>query len=256
MHKTAEVIMSNMIAWYPFNDVNEIGKDISGNNNTATACGTRIPQVKEINGRMAAHFDGGEYGASYLQLPNDILKEVGDNSGLTISAWVCADRGRNVWERIFDFGKSQTGPYIFLTRFLRGVCFDGRDLAADAGKPCPVGEWQHIAMTVTGTKGGSLSSAGPRVYINGELVADGFISQTSSGTYKAYRAWLETFAHAENYVNNYIGHSQFSADTDFCGALSDFRVYAGALNENEIIGLMCESLDDEQILSLARAITE
>lgn len=244
--------MSKMIAWYPFDDANAIGKDISGNNNTANACGKNIPQVKEVNGRMAAHFNGGEYGVSYLELPKDILKSVGDNSGLTISTWVCADRGANVWERIFDFGKGQTGPYVFLTRFLRGVCFNGMDLAADAGKPCPVGEWQHIAMTITGTKGGSLSSAGPRVYINGELIADGYISQTSSGTYKAYRAWLETLEDITNYENNYIGHSQFAADADFCGALSDFRIYEDALNEDEIIGLMCESLSEEQILTLAR----
>ena len=242
----------NMIAWYPFDDAKAIGKDISGNNQTATACGKRMPQVKEINGRMAAHFEGGEYDASYLELPKDILKGVGDNSGLTISTWVCADRAKNVWERLFDFGKGATGPYLFLTRFLRGVCFNGSDIAADAGKSCPVGEWQHIAMTVTGTKGGSLSSAGPRVYINGELIADGFISQTSSGTYKAYRAWLATFEDMANYEHNYIGHSQFDADADFCGALSDFRIYADALEEDEIIGLMCESLDDAQILALAR----
>ncbi len=244
--------MSNMIAWYPFDDVKEIGKDISGKNNTATVCGHNVPKVEEVNGRMAAHFYGGEFGASYLQLPNDILKNIGDSNGLTISTWVYGDRVSNVWERIFDFGKGQTGPYVFLTRFLRGVCFAGRDLAADAGKACPVGEWQHIAMTITGTQGGTLSSAGPRVYINGELVADGFISQTSSGTYKAYRAWLETFDNAENYSNNFIGHSQFAADADFCGALSDFRMYEGALSENEIIGLMCESLQEEQILALAR----
>ena len=76
--------MSKIIAWYPFNDAASIGKDISGNNNTANACGKNIPQVKEVNGRMAAHFDGGEYGASYLELPKDILKNVNDNSGLTI----------------------------------------------------------------------------------------------------------------------------------------------------------------------------
>ena len=244
--------MSNMIAWYPFDDAKAIGKDVSGNNNTAIACGARAPQVEEVCGRKAAHFYGGEYGVSYLELPKDILHGVGDDNGLTISTWVCGDDVRNVWERIFDLGKGQAGPYIFLTRFLRGVCFAGRDLAADAGKPIPVQEWQHIAMTITGTKGGSLSSAGPRVYINGELVADGFISQTSSGTYKAYRAWLETFEDAENYSNNFIGRSQFAADADFCGALSDFRIYKGALLEEEIIGLMCESLSDEQILALAK----
>ena len=242
----------NIIAWYSFDDENDVGKDCSGNNNSAVACGIRAPKIEEVNGRKAVHIFGGEYGTSYLELPKDLLKGVSDDNGLTISAWVCGDRSVNVWERIFDFGKGSHGPYIFLNRYLRGVCFAGSDLAADASKPCPVGEWQHIAMTVTGTKGGSLSSAGPRVYINGELVADGFISQTSSGMYKAYRAWLETFSNAENYEHNYIGHSQFRADVDFCGALSDFRIYRDALSEDEVIGLMCESLSEEQIVALAR----
>ncbi len=248
-NKTTE---KNMIAWYPFDDEGNVGKDASGNNNKAAVCGSRPPKVEEVQGRKAVHIYGGEHGVSYLELPKDILKDVNDNNGLTISTWVCGDNSPHVWERIFDFGKGFQGPYIFLTRFLRGVCFAGMDLAADAGKPCPVGQWQHIAMTVTGTQGGSLSSAGPRVYINGELVADGFISQTSSGTYKAYRAWLDTFADVSNYDHNYIGHSQFVPDVDFCGALSDFRMYADALSEDEIIGLMCESLSDEQILSLAK----
>ncbi len=241
-----------IIAWYPFDDASNVGRDASGNNHTAQVCGTRAPQIEEVQGRKAVHLYGGEYGASYLELPQDILNGVSDENGLTISAWVCGDNSVNVWERIFDFGKGSAGPYVFLNRYLRGVCFAGTDLAADAGKPCPVGQWQHIAMTITGTQGGSLSSAGPRVYINGELVADGFISQTSSGTYKAYRGWLETLSDVTNYDHNYIGHSQFLPDVDFCGAFSDFRIYGDALNEDEIIGLMCESLNDVQIVNLAR----
>ena len=252
MSENKRVSDKKLIAWYPFDDGAEIGKDISGNNYNAKAMGTRQPKIETVQGRKAVHFYGGEYGASYLELPKEILKDVGDNTGLTISAWVCADKGANVWERIFDFGKGQMGPYIFLTRFLRGVCFNGGDLAADASKQCPVNEWQHIAMTVTGTKGGSLSSAGPRVYINGELVADGFISQTSSGTYKAYRAWLATLEDIDNYDHNYIGHSQFAADADFCGSISDFRMYSEALSDDAIIGLMCDVLSDDEVLELAK----
>ncbi len=247
-----ETVDKRMIAWYAFDDADNIGKDCSGNGNDAAASGARAPKVEEVCGRKAAHFYGGEYGVSYMELPKNILKDVNDNTGLTISAWVCADRGRSNWERIIDFGKGQSGPYIFLTRFMRGVCFAGGDIAADARKQCPTGEWQHIAMTVTGTKGGSLSSAGPRIYINGELVMDGFISQTSSGTYKAYWAWLATLEDSSNYENNYIGRSQFDADADFCGSLSDFRLYSDALSEAEIVGLMCEALSDEQVLALAR----
>ena len=242
----------DMIAWYLFDDESQVGKDSSGNHNHAKACGSREPAVKEVCGRSAAVFKGGEFGASYLELPADILKEVSDKNGLTVSTWICGDKAENVWERIFDFGKGQGGPYLFLTRFMRGVCFNGADIFADASKACPVNEWIHVAMTVTGTKGGSLSSAGPRIYINGELVADGFISQTTSGTYKMLREWFATLEDATNYEKNYIGHSQFVADVDFCGALSDFRIYKDALTEEEIIDLMCESLTEKQILTLAR----
>lgn len=241
-----------LIAWYPFDNQENLGKDNSGMGNHAIACGLRKPSVQEVCGRKAAVFKGGEAGVSYMELPSDLLKNVGDNTGLTVSAWICGDKASNVWERIFDFGKGQTGPYMFLTRFMRGVCFSGSDIAADAGKAIPVNEWTHIAMTVAGTQGGTLSSAGPRVYINGELVADGYISQTSSGTYKKFREWLATFEDVSNYSKNYIGRSQFSVDPDFCGAISDFRVYEGALKDEDIVQLMCGSLSEEQIIALAK----
>lgn len=243
--------MEDLIACYPFDDAAQVGKDISGHGNTAEPKGARKPAIEDVCGRKAAVFKGGEFGVSFLELPKELLKGAGDDTGFTVTAWVCPDRAANVWERIFDFGNGQAGPYLFLTRFLRGVCFAGSDMAADANENLAVNEWVHIAMTVTGTKGGTLSSAGPRIYVNGELAADGFISQTSSGTYKAYRAWLATLEDTANYSHNYIGHSQFDADVDFCGALSDFRIYRTALSEEEILGLMCESLSEEEILALA-----
>lgn len=242
----------NLIAWYPFDDASDVGKDASGKGNTAVAKGARKPVVAEVAGRKAAVFKGGEFGISYLELPAELMKGVGDSTGFSVSAWVCPDPAANVWERIFDFGNGVPGPYLFLTRFLRGVCFAGSDLFADANTNCEVGEWIHIAMTVTGTQGGTLSSAGPRIYLNGELVADGFISQTSSGTYKKLREWFATLENPSNYAKNYIGHSQFDADVDFCGALSDFRIYGTALDEEEILGLMCEALSQGEILEMAR----
>ena len=74
-----------MLAWYPFNDSENVGKDASGNENHAVAKGSRQPEICEVGGRKAA-------------------------------------------------------------------VFHGADLVADAGYACPVGEWVHIAMTVTGTK--------------------------------------------------------------------------------------------------------
>ncbi len=247
-----ETLKQNLIARYPFDDAGNIGKDISDNEKNASPTGSTAPVIREVSGRTAVYFEGNSYGASYLELPQDILKDVSDENGFTVSAWVCADKVANVWERIFDFGKGMGGPYVFLTRCSRGVCFAGSDLFADATYGLPDNEWVHVTMTVTGTKGGTLSSAGPRIYINGDLVADGFISQTSSGTYKKLREWFATLEHADNYSHNYIAHSQFDADADFHGAISDFRIYGCPLSENEIISIMCESLSDEEILSLAK----
>ena len=66
---------NRLIAWYKFDDANNIGKDNSGNGNNAVAMGAKAPKVEEICGRPAAHFNGGEYGVSYLELPKDILKK-------------------------------------------------------------------------------------------------------------------------------------------------------------------------------------
>lgn len=241
-----------LIAHYKFSEPSEIAKDYSGNNMDGTALGTNPPVVKEIGGRMAASFAGGTHGTSYIKLPSNLLADISDNAGFTMTAWINLSKGNGVWERIIDLGKGPGGPYIFLTRNLRGVCFAGSDLAADPAKGQPEGRWIHVAFTISGTKGGTLSSAGPIIYINGEIANDGSISQTTSGNYGKLRKFFETFKDASNYVNNYIGLSQYDVDADFTGAISDMRFYSDVLNEDEIIELMCESLTDEDIIELAK----
>jgi len=243
-------INDSLIAYYKFDNADHIGKDSSGNGNDGTAWGASI---QTVGGKAAVMLSGGASCTSYVQLPSDLLKEVSDLTGITISTWVYAEKGSSVWERIFDFGKGQAGPYMFLTRNLRAACFAGEDLIADPGKSFAAGDWMHISMSVTGTEGGTLSSAGPIVYVNGEVVADGAISQTSSGKYAKLRAWFAAFEDQTNYSNNYIGRSQYDADMDFCGFLSDFRVYKAALTQDEVIEVMCESLTEEDIVSLAKA---
>ncbi|MBB3110158.1 alpha-L-arabinofuranosidase [Paenibacillus phyllosphaerae] len=241
-----------LIAQYTFQDGEQPGRDISGNGLDAIAEGAIKPEIATIKGRSALKLAGGRNGNSYMQLPEGLLREVSDYTGITVTTWVYLEKGSNVWERVFDFGKGPTGPYLFLTRNIRGTCFAEGDLVADAGKSYPTGEWMHLAMSVRGTEGGTLSNAGPVIYVNGEPVADGSISQTSSGNYAKLRAWFNTFQEPANYARNYIGRSQYEADADFCGAVSDFRIYQAGLTEDEIIEVMCESLSDEQIVSLAK----
>ncbi|MBP3952506.1 alpha-L-arabinofuranosidase C-terminal domain-containing protein [Halalkalibacter suaedae] len=241
-----------IIAHYYFDDNDNVGKDSSGHGNDATAEGVKKPIVEIVDGRPAVTLAGGNSANSYLQLPSGFLSDISDLTGITVSTWVYLRKGLNVWERLFDFGKDATGPYFFLSRNLRGVCFSDSDLVADAGRTYSSGEWIHIAMSVQGTEGGTLSSAGPIIYVNGEVVADGSISQTSSGTYKKLRSWFDTFADSTNYRHNYIGRSQHDVDPDFNGSLSDFRVYKAGLTQDEVIEVMCESLTDGEIVTLAK----
>ncbi|KAB8139383.1 alpha-L-arabinofuranosidase [Gracilibacillus oryzae] len=250
--EASNTFKDKIIAHYYFDDADNVGKDYSDNGNEAIAEGNDKPVIETIAGRKAVTFAGGKNGNSYIRLPSGLLNNVTDHTGITVSSWVYLRKGENVWERFFDLGKGPEGPYIFLTRNLRGVCFSESELIADAGKTFGSGEWIHIAMSVSGTEGGTLSSAGPVIYANGEVVADGSISQTSSGTYKKLRNWFETFSNEENYSNNYIGRSQHVADPDFHGSLADFRIYESALSEDDVIEVMCESLTDEQIVQLAK----
>ncbi|GFZ29491.1 alpha-arabinofuranosidase [Clostridium zeae] len=242
----------NIIAHYKFDDLNHVGKDSSDNENHGEVLGDVKPTINIVDGKIAVKFAGGNHKTSYIKLPSNLLKGVNDNTGLTISTWVYLDRGLSVWERIFDFGKGPEGPYLFLTRNLRGVLNAGADIVADAGQTYPVGEWIHVAYTISGTEGGTLSNAGPMIYVNGKIVANGLISQTSSGTYAKLREWFETFNNEENYSSNSIGKSQHEVDVDFCGALTDFRVYRAALNEDEVLEVMCEALTDEGVVNLAK----
>lgn len=252
-HENGNIMMNdNLIAQYKFDNPQHVGQDNSGKGNDGIALGTTQPFIGNVGGRAAVTLIGGQQGTSYVLLPNDLLKEVSDFTGITVSTWVYGGKAANVWERIFDFGKGPTGPYLFLTRNLRGTCFAGEDIIVDPGKSFASGEWMHIAMSVIGTEGGTLSSAGPVVYVNGEVIADGSISQTSSGTYAKLRAWLATFTDQTNYSNNNIGRSQYDVDLDFCGSLSDFRVYKAGLTQDEVIDVMCESLTDEEIVNLAK----
>lgn len=106
-------INGNLIAHYKFDNPDHVGQDYSGNGNDGTASGTKLPSIQTVAGRSAVSLVGGEHGTSYISLPDDLLKEVSDQAGLTVSTWMHVSTGGSLWERLFDFGKGETGPYIF-----------------------------------------------------------------------------------------------------------------------------------------------
>ncbi len=247
-----ELLKNSLTAHYTFEDASNIGKDASGNGMDAAAMGTTLPVIKSIDGKNAVKFAGGSNGTSYLKLPENILDKVSDLGGVTLSAWVYPEQGTNVWERLFDFGKEPGSPNFFVTRNLRAACFMEGDMIADPVKALPLNKWTHVAITVVGTKDGTLSNAGPIVYINGEIAADGSISQTSSGTYAKLRRFFASFEDKNNFSSNFIGKSQYAPDDDFAGAMADVRIFSDALSEYDILEVMCDSLSDAEIVELAK----
>lgn len=245
-------LQDQLIVHYKFDNPEHIEQDSSGKGNDGIVAGTTKPVISEVFGRHAVTFAGGRNGSSFIQLPVHALQNVSDNNGITITTWVNLGMGVSIWERLFDFGNGEGSPSLFMTRQMRGTLTADGDLAIDPGKGFVRDEWMHVALSVKGTEGGTLSSAGPVVYVNGEVLADGSISQTSSGNYARLRHFFQAFAEQTTKNANYIGRSQFVADDDFVGSLSDFRVYEAGLSADEIIEVMCDSLTDEEIIGLAR----
>ncbi len=245
-------INEKLIAHYEFNNPDNLGYDSSKNQANIVPMGTNPPELREIAGRKAVYLTAGPSDTSYFELPDSILTQISDDDGFTLSAWVFYNKMGSPWQRLLDMGSSAGKPNFFITRNLRAVCFENEDLAADPGKPLPLGEWVFVTVTITGTKAGTVGNAGPCVYVNGELANDGKISQTTSGRYGALRRWFENIKDTEKFPKRYIGKSMYEVDENFGGAISDMRMYNTVLTQDEIIESMCSSLTDEDILNIAK----
>lgn len=202
----------------------------------------------EVQGRKGLNFDG----TGYVKLQDDLLKTVNDETGFTFSSWVYVTEGSSPWERIFDFGSGEGRPSVFFTRNFRGTLSGFGDLVADGSKRYVENKWVYLTYVYTPTDRARNSSAGGRVYIDGELVGDGLINQTTSGLFGKLKLWTALFELKGQYTENYLGHSQYLADPNFKGVLSDVALYNTSLNETEILSLMAQSIEDKDILNIAK----
>ena len=146
-------INEKLIAHYEFNNPDNLGYDSSKNQANIVPMGTNPPELREIAGRKAVYLTAGPSDTSYFELPDSILTQISDDDGFTLSAWVFYNNMGSPWQRLLDMGSSAGKPNFFITRNLRTVCFENEDLAADPGKPLPLGEWVFVTVTITGTNG-------------------------------------------------------------------------------------------------------
>ena len=153
---------------------------------------------------------------SYLQLPDDIIRELTDYS---IAVWVKLDEVQN-WTRIWDFG-SGTSTNMFLTprhgSSGNAVRFaikkdDGGERQINSSSQMPVGQWTHLTVTKSGNIG--------VLYMNG--VETGRNTDMNLGP-----------SDLGELTRNYIGKSQY-ADPMLKGTVDELRIYSKALTPEEI----------------------
>ncbi|WP_432967262.1 beta-L-arabinofuranosidase domain-containing protein [Dactylosporangium sp. CA-233914] len=163
----------------------------------------------------------------YVQLPAGMLADVTD---VTIAAWVNLGAAQNN-AKIFSFGASanvhlsltarvsatSTGP-----RFAISKSGSSGEQAITASSPIPVGQWAHVAVTLSGGDGTG------RLYVNGVQAGTAAIALTPASLGATSR--------------NYIGRSQ-GDDPLLNTTVDDFRIYRRALDGTEVQALTAENPD-------------
>lgn len=210
--------------------------DSSGAANHAVLSGTTSWTTGRTGAGNALTLSGSN---GYATLPAGVVSSLND---FTISAWVRITSNSD-WARIFDFG-SGTGSYMFLApqsgggggmRFAITSSGNGSEQQLTASSPLAVGQWKHVAVTLSGTTG--------RLYVDGVQVA-----VNTNMTLKPSSLGATT--------QNYIGKSQFS-DPYLNGAVDDFIIYSRALSAAEISSLFggatIQSLTGEKATDLLQS---
>jgi hypothetical protein len=165
----------------------------------------------------------------YVDLPTGVVDGLID---VTFEVWVTWTDSE-IWERVFDFGSSDAGAgergngtsYIFLTPLsadMEGnplglhVGFKARDqdeVFATHSESLPYGVEVVVAIVVDDAN--DLLT----LYLDGQ---------------QADQVELPYGLADIDFVNTWIGRSQFVADVDFAGAIDEFRVYSKALSGAEV----------------------
>jgi hypothetical protein len=188
--------------------------------------------ASKLTGNGSLELEGLRSG-QYVNLPNGIVSGLGS---ATFEAWVTWDGG-GPWQRIFDFGSNTAGEdlpgnggtkYFFLTAAAsndvpRGlpssirVAYSQNGVADEdicyGSAPLPTKVATHVAVVV------DAAAQTFALYQDGALLSECSLTRPLS---------------AIDDVNDWLGHSNFSADVDFGGSFDEFRIYGAALSAEEL----------------------
>ena len=154
--------------------------------------------------------------SSFAQLPYTVA----NHESITIAAWVYW-RGASAWQRIFDFGNSDS-EYMFLTpratssKMRFAIKNNGEEMTLEGQTYLTRLAWKHVAITMSPTE--------VDMFVDGELVSSTTSISIRPSDIKP--------------IFNYIGRSQFASDPLFSGYIDDFRIYNHALSSADIKALV------------------
>jgi hypothetical protein len=206
---------AGLVASYAFeNNV----QDGSGNGHHGTALNDPAYLASRPGQGQAINFDGF---ADYVELPiGPLLSTLTDS---TFATWVSFPNTGGAWQRIFDFGTSNTAGYMFLCpRIPSGPVRFGITPAAggdaesvvDTPNELATDGWHHLAVVIDS------ATMTVQIYVDGTMAASGA---------------TETLpADLGSTTQNWLGRSQYAVDAYFGGSLDDFVIYSRALSPGEI----------------------
>jgi hypothetical protein len=223
----------DLVLLYRFDETSGTSaSDSSGNSRTGTltnvGSGTaafssmdRVPPGS-VNLTSSSSSNGG-----YVRVPAS-LQDMGATTAITIATWINVRTAR-MWQRVFDFGNSNTAGYMFLTtqsdsspnapRFAITTTTNTAEQQISMTTPAALSAgWHHVAVVL-----GAGSTYTGTLYI--DKVAVG------SNTAMTLRP-----SNLGDTANNFIGRSQWP-DPYFDGYIDDFRIYRRALTAAEISAL-------------------
>lgn len=211
------VDVSNTTGLAPGQQV-QVGTGSAAETRTITAVTSSGATGPRVPGKIgnAVHLDGD---GEYIALPSGLVSGLHD---FTISAWVNPSQN-TAWSRVFDFGTG-TNDYMFLTlsagggplRYAITTSGNGNEQQLNDTTTLPLNTWSLVTVTLSGTTG--------TLYVNGQPVAT-----NTNMTLNPSSLGVTT--------NDWIGHSQFSADPYLDATVDDFNIYDSALSAAQVASL-------------------
>jgi len=162
---------------------------------------------------------------AYVNLPNDLVRNL---TNATLEVWTTWNGGP-IWQRIWDFGNSSAGEDE------RGSATQSIFLTPDNGAGLRVSIFPNGIENEQVVTSGALAKGSLHhivwAYDSVAETANLYLDGNRMGT---NASMTHTLAGLGSTLNNWLGRSQYSWDSDYSGSIAEFRIYDGVLSGEDV----------------------